>query len=356
MEPNEALAAQSRRSFLAKTAAVAGGTIFFGSQTYAARRLPVPLAGPRAALEDDQPIRIAIIGTGGMGTGHCDAFTTINAEGRAKVHLVAIADPWKANLDKAYEVCTKKQPGVEVKKYADYREMLKRDDIHGVLIASPEHWHSQHAIDVIKSGKDVYLEKPMTLRLEHALALREVVQANPEIMFQVGTQKMRLPKYLEAKKLIADGIIGKPTMSQTSYCRNSKDGEWNYYHVDPNWKAGVDVDWDMWLGPAGKHPFDPYVLNRWRRYRNFSTGIVGDLLVHEITPMLMAIDQGWPTRVVAVGGHLVDKAMENHDTVNLTIEFEKEHTMIVAGATNNEVGLETLIRGNKANIYLNQRH
>jgi predicted dehydrogenase len=348
--------AESRRSFLTKTAALAGATVFFGSQTYAARRLPVPLAGPRAPLGPDQAIRIGIIGTGGMGRGHCEAFANINSKATEKVEVVAIADCWPRNLNAAADLLAKHQPNVKLDKYADYRELLSREDIHGVLIASPEHWHHQHAIDAIKAGKDVYLEKPMTLDLANALALREVVLANPSIMFQVGTQMMRLPKYHEAKKVIAEGLIGTPTISQTSYCRNSKDGEWNYYHVDPNWKEGVEVDWNAWLGPAGKHPFDPYVLNRWRRYRKFSTGIIGDLLVHVMTPLVMALDQGWPKRVVATGSHLIDKKMENHDTLNLLVEFETGHQMIVAGATTNEVGLETMIRGNKGSLFLGGRH
>ncbi|MEO0632190.1 MAG: hypothetical protein AAFY46_15920, partial [Planctomycetota bacterium] len=86
-------------------------------------------------------------------------------------------------------------------------------------------------------------------------------------------------------------------------------------------------------------------------------GILGDLLVHEITPLMMSLESvGWPVRVQAIGSHLVDKEMENHDQVNLQIEFESGHQMIVAGSTCNEVGLENLIRGHEANIYLNSRH
>jgi predicted dehydrogenase len=186
------------------------------------------------------------------------------------------------------------------------------------------------------------------------------VKANPDRIFQVGTQKMMLPKYIEARRLINEGRIGKPVFSQTSYCRNSPNGEWNYYGLDDKWKPGENVDWKAWQGhlyKAGRE-WDPKVYARWRRYSEFSTGIIGDLLVHEITPMLMALEKqvGWPTRVVASGGHYIDKDMDNHDQVNLTIQYEGEHTMIVAGSTCNEVGLENLIRGNKGNIYLNSRH
>ena len=86
------------------------------------------------------------------------------------------------------------------------------------------------------------------------------------------------------------------------------------------------------------------VYARWRRYRRYSTGIIGDLLVHRISPLAMALDLGWPTRVVASGGHYVDTAMENHDQVLLTVEFEKGHTMVIAGSTSNETGLEILTK------------
>jgi predicted dehydrogenase len=164
------------------------------------------------------------------------------------------------------------------------------------------------------------------------------------------------PSYRKARELIAEGAIGKPVWSQTSYCRNSKDGEWLYYEIDPNWQPGVNLDWKQWCGKLGEVAWNPEIYARWRRYRKYSTGIIGDLLVHRITPLIMALDLGWPTRVVASGGHYVDKSMENHDQVNLNIEFENEHTMIVAGSTANEVGLETVIRGHKGNLYLGGRN
>jgi predicted dehydrogenase len=172
----------------------------------------------------------------------------------------------------------------------------------------------------------------------------------------VGTQFVMLPSYRKTRELIAAGAIGKPVWSQTSYCRNSKEGEWLYYAIDPDWRPMENLDWKQWCEPLGEAPWNPEVYARWRRYRRYSTGIIGDLLVHRITPLIMALDLGWPTRVVASGGHYVDKVMENHDQVNINIEFEGGHTMVVAGSTANEVGLETVIRGHRGNIYLGGRN
>lgn len=347
---------ETRRSFLAKTAVLAGaGALVAAAGASPARPIPVK-ALSRPPLDDGGTIKIGVIGTGGMGTGHCDGFINSAKAGAEKVQIVAVCDVCQSHLERAHEKCVKGQEGVEVEKTTDYRKVLAREDIHGVLIASPEHWHSKMAIDAIAAGKDVYLEKPMTLRLDDAMALYDVAQANPSTIVQIGTQQVRLPKFIEAQRLIGQGMIGKPTMSQTSYCRNNKEGEWLYYAIDPKWEPGKNLDWDAWCGPLGKIPWDPQFFARWRRYRAFSTGIIGDLLVHVITPLLYAVDAGWPTRVTCAGGHYVDKVMENHDTINMTIEFEKEHTMIVAGSTNNETGLEVLIRGHKGNVYLGGRH
>ena len=359
----------SRRAFLAGTAGALaltalGAKALAGVQPAPAAITPrppapaaMPKCAPRTPVNAGQAIKMAVIGTGGMGTNHCSSFIALHKAGKEQLEIVALADVNQRNLAKAKGVCETGQ-GNTVETFTDYRKLLARQDINGVLIASPEHWHAQMAIDALVAGKDVYLEKPMTLKLDEALRVRELVKANPDLRLQVGTQMTNMPKFHRAREVIAAGTIGTPVWSQTSYCRNSKDGEWNYYLLDPDLKPGVNLDWEGWCGPGGAAPWDPKVYARWRRYRHWSTGIIGDLLVHVVTPMLVAIGEkvGWPTRVTASGLHCVDKAMENHDQVNITVEFEHDHTMIIAGSTCNETGLETRIRGNKGNIDLNSRH
>ncbi|MDP9144310.1 MAG: Gfo/Idh/MocA family oxidoreductase [Actinomycetota bacterium] len=346
----------TRRDFLktsAGAAALAGTMDLLGASPLAAQPLVLEGVAPRPP-KSREPVNIAIIGTGGMGGGHMNAFLKFAKDATEEVRLVGLCDVCQPRLEAAKARCDTEQGG-SVDTYTDYRELLQRPDLHGVLIASPEHWHGPMAEDAIRAGKDVYVEKPMTLRLDAALRLKQVADANPAVRVQVGTQYVMYPSYHEARRLITEGKIGKPVFSQTSYCRNSKDGEWLYYRIDPAWQPGVNLDWDTWCGPLGKADWDPAVYARWRRYRKYSTGIIGDLLVHRITPLIMGANLGWPTRVVASGGHYIDKAMENHDQINMNIEFEDEHTMIVAGSTANEVGLETMIRGHKGNIYLGGR-
>ncbi len=361
----------SRRRFLATTAGAAAAAALLGGAGSVGRAMarpvqmrdeqPVGKAKPRIALKDGDVIRVGVIGIGGtpgacaMGMGHCNALVDIAKKGKEKVQVVAICDLNSKYLEKGKSDIEKAQPGVKVETYRKSAELLAREDIHAVVIATPEHAHSANGIEAILAGKDVYLEKPMCLNLEMAMSLARVAAANPEVIVQVGTQKTRLPNYHEARKLIKDGYIGVPTFSQTSYCRNSKEGEWHYGY-DKNWKVGEDIDWETWCGPLGSMAWDPKLYSQWRRYRKTSTGIIGDLLVHVMTPLMLAVDQGWPTRVVATGGHLCDTEMENHDNIHIAAQFETGHQMLVVGSTCNQAGLETMIRGHKGNIYLGGNH
>jgi len=356
-DPRPAAGNTSRRDLLQRAAAVAGAGSLLGSRFLAEGMESVPRALPRVPLNDDEPVRVGLIGPGGMGGGHLNAFLGFRdkfhagQDGGVNLDVVAVSDVALPRQQDWMQRCSERQ-GFAVDGHQDYKDLLARDDIHCVLIASPEHWHAQMAIDAILAGKDVYLEKPMTLYLEDAVRLYRVVEANDQLL-QVGTQKMMIPRYREAKKLIAEGAIGHPTLSQTSYCRNSPDGEWNYYGIDERIQPGASLDWDAWCGPLGPADWDPLIYHRWRRYKRYSTGIIGDLLVHQMAPMMYCLGMDFPTRVVCSGGHYVDHAMENHDQVMMTVEFGGQHTMIVAGSTCNATGLEVMIRGHKANLFLN---
>jgi predicted dehydrogenase len=350
---------RTRRDFLKQTAAAATAATMLPALASAEESLddgrPAPKAQPRAALGPADPVRIGIIGTGGMGTGHVQSFMRLATAATTNVRIEALCDVCEPRLSRARDTVNKAQGG-EVALYAKHKELLARTDLHGVLIASPEHSHARLAEDAIKAGKDVYLEKPMTLTLKDALRLQKVVTENPDIVFCVGTQYVMTPSYVAAEQLIAEGAIGKPVWSQTSYCRNSKEGEWTYYAIDPAWDPKVNIDWKAWCEPLRTTAWNPEVYARWRRYRRYSTGIIGDLLVHQMTPLVKAMNLGWPVRVVASGGHYVDKKMENHDQVNINIDFENEHTMVVAGSTANELGVERIIRGHKGNLYVGGRN
>lgn len=352
----------SRRQLLTSAAAAAGAASLAPNARGATRDKvgaddrEIPKAPEKKPIPEGTAIRVGLIGTGGMGGGHLGNMMSQIANGDENFQVVALADVNQAWLGDKATTAREGQPGVTVDTYTNYKDLVSRDDIDCVLIASPEHWHAQMAVDCIASGKDVYCEKPMAFSLEEAFWMSRTMEANPHMRLQVGTQFMMHEKYKAAKRLIASGAIGYPTLSQTSYCRNTPNGEWNYYGIDERVKPGETLDWEAWCGSRGVRDWDPKLYHRWRRYKDFSTGVIGDLLVHVMTPMMYALDRGWPVKVQTAGGNYIDKDMENHDQVFITVEFEKDHTMVVAGATNNSTGLETLIRGNEANLFLNGTH
>ena len=323
----------SRRDFLLGSGAATASLLALARGARAQEATPAtPQETPAAPTPPPRPepqLKIGVIGVGGMGKHHCERFLALHKEARENVRVVAVADVCRPRLDEAVELCAREQgengQPFAVQGYRDYRELLKHPELNGVLIAAPEHWHAQMAIDAIRAGKDVYVEKPMTLRLDQAFELWREQRGSDRIV-QVGTQYVMRPKYAEAARLIQSGAIGHPVSSQTGYCRNSKAGEWNYYVIDERVQPGEMLDWDAWCGQLGPQPFDTFVYHRWRRYKRWSTGIIGDLLVHQITPLMKAIAPGWPVRVSAIGGHYVDKAMENHDQVLLNVRRRAQLT------------------------------
>ncbi len=350
----------TRRSFLTTAAAGVGASVLLGRPAMTRATVPFQPDQPEITPpgDDAKTLKIGVIGLGGpggcaMGLNHCLSFIELAKQGREKCEITAICDLNDLFLENGQKEIDAAQGG-KVHTFRNHKELLALADLDGVLVAVPEHAHAAIGIDTLEARKDLYLEKPMTLNLEQAIPLYETAN-RLAVIAQVGTQMTRLPKYLAARQLIKSGAIGTPTFSQTSYCRNSKNGEW-HYTVDKRWKPGENLDWETWCEPLEPAAWDPKIYYQWRRYRKYSTGIIGDLLVHVMTPMMMALDQGWPTRVVATGAHHSDKAMENHDNINIAVQFETGHQMMVAGSTCNENGLETLIRGTQGNLYLNSAH
>src|SRR5690606_13345841 len=148
---------RSRREFLKRSATAAAGAALAASTARAETLTdprPVPRAAQRAPLGPNDPVRIGVIGTGGMGTAHCEAFLKFAREGAANVRIEALSDVCDSRWYAAKTRVDAAQNS-DVPAYRDYRQLLERPDLHGVLIASPEHWHGQMAEDAIRAGKDV---------------------------------------------------------------------------------------------------------------------------------------------------------------------------------------------------------
>lgn len=290
---------ESRRSFLSKLAAgsvLAAGapTMLAGSEASRVRRMK--RAQKRSA--NDQ-IQIAIIGAGGMGT--IDVNTALDIEG---VRLVAACDLYDGRLEKAKEKWGKQgkegeEVEVDILMTRDYREVLARDDVDAVIIATPDHWHRRISIDAMRAGKAVYCEKPMVHRVSEG---RAVIDAQRETgtTFQVGSQGMASLGNEKAKELLEDGAIGTLTYAEGFWARNSPGGAWQYEIPDD--ASEETVDWDRFLGEAPTSPFDATRFFRWRNYRDYGTGVSGDLFVHLFSSLHFIASSVGPTRISATGG------------------------------------------------------
>ncbi len=248
-------------------------------------------------------IRIATIAVGGQGVSDTNAALrrtgpqTDQAAPSALgpgVEVVAVADLYDGRLARAQELW-----GNQLFTTRDYHEILARPDVDAVIIATSDHWHREVAVDAMKAGKDVYLEKPMVQNLNEGRVLIDVARATNRIL-QVGSQRVSSIVYQKAKELYNSGAIGELNLVEAWWNRNTALGAWQYT-VPPD-ASPQTVDWKRFLGRAPKMPFDPVRFFRWRNYRDYGTGVAGDLFVHLFSGLHFVLSSHGPIRVMSSGG------------------------------------------------------
>jgi predicted dehydrogenase len=242
----------------------------------------------RAAAPTDR-IRIALIGAGGQGMS--DTRIALRVPG---IQMTAVADIYDGRLARAKELW-----GPELFTSRDYREVLARQDVDAVIVATPDHWHARIATDAMKAGKDVYVEKPMVQTVDEGLGVAAAA-ADTRRILQVGSQRVSSIVYAKARELYRSGAIGELNMVEAWINRNSAIGAWQYT-IPPD-ASPRTIDWDRFIGHAAKRPFEPVRLFRWRNYRDHGTGIPGDLFVHLFSGIHYVLDSHGPVRVMATGG------------------------------------------------------
>lgn len=327
----------SRRNFLKSSGVVAAGLTAMQYKN-------------AVAADSDKKIRLGIIGIGGRGSSLMNSFMKKN-----NAEFVAVCDVYVKRRNQAAE-----RAGLDPKNaketFADYKELLERDDIDAVIIATPDHWHATIAIAAMNAGKDVYLEKPMTKTVAEAKEVDAVRQKTNRVL-QVGSQTTSSDQWWKVKEVMQKGMIGKLIMSQGSYHRNSEGGEWNW-SIDPGAgpKASGDgyIDWDMWLGPAPKRDFDADRFFRFRKFWDYSGGIATDLFYHVMAPFNICWPEPqFPQKVTASGGIYVFKdSREVPDTFAFMAEYPGEHQVVLSSSMANDTHIPGLIRGHEATIMI----
>ena len=273
----------TRRQFLKMASATAGAT------TVLARSAEVQAEQEATPISPNDRIRIACLGAGSMGQG--DTRTALKVPG---VELVAVADIYDGRFKEVHE-----KFGKDVATTRDYREILDRRDVDAVIVASPDHWHMQMAIDALEKGKDVYCEKPMMHSVAEGVRMVEAQKKTGRVL-QVGSQCVSSIAYEKARELLVSGAIGQVNLIEGWTNRNSVMGALHW--PIPKDASPETIDWDRFLGKARKVPFEPARLFRWRLYNDYGTGISGDLYVHLFSGMHFVTGALGPSRVFCSGG------------------------------------------------------
>ena len=285
-------ATNSRRSFL-KTLGIASTAAAAAPAAFASTPVAMPqylnLIRSHSSTAANDKVRIALIGTGGMGIG--DTQTALMVDG---IEMVAACDLYDGRLRRAKELWGDQLPVTK-----DYREILERKDIDAVINATTDHWHEKISSDALHKGKHVYCEKPMVQKVEDGHTLIDVSKKTGKV-FQVGSQFASSLLIAKARELMKAGDIGELVFAEAIYDRHSAMGAWQY-SIPPD-ASPQTVDWDTYLGSAPKRPWDPLRFFRWRNYRDYGTGIAGDLYVHLLTSLHCITGSKGPNRVYSTGG------------------------------------------------------
>ena len=324
----------TRRSFITATA---------GAVSAASAR-PLSAQSARRILGANDRINIGMIGVGGRGSGHVRSLMQ-RKEMQGDVTIVGISDIYSERNDAGLAAANLTQRDL----HRDYHDLLARSDVDGVFIATPDHWHAPMALDALDAGKDVYVEKPVTLTIPEAKAVAQKVAQTGGVV-QVGCQHTSDKRHLKARELVEDGWIGRPLWAQANYSRNSLYGEWNYT-VDEGASA-EDVGWEAFLGSAPKRPFSPDRYFRWRKYWDYSGGVATDLFYHRLTPLRQVMGIEFPTRVTGSGGIYVHRDREVPDTYTSTVEYEDSYCILgssMANSAGNE-HMDSVVYGHKGTL------
>lgn len=335
----------TRRDFMKQVAAgaiAAAGTVA-GTEAIAAQ---APATARARILGANDRINVGFVGCGGRMNAHIRRIME-RSQDKGDVQAVAVNDIWDKRKQRAREATKVDEKSV----YHDYREVCARPDIDVVVISSPDHWHHLHAMEALKNGKDVYLEKPMTYTVDEAREIADAVQAGGRVL-QVGSQYTSMDHFWKAKKAIQDGLLGEVVWASGGFGRNRNlRGEWNYT-IDPDANEKT-LDWKAFLGPAPKRGFDPERYFRWRKYWDYSGGIATDLFYHTVSPLLVAIGGDFPLRVTSSGGIFVQRDREVPDTFFMNVDYP-EWTMQLACSVASGVGAPLVIHGTQATLFIAQ--
>ncbi|MFQ5738655.1 MAG: Gfo/Idh/MocA family protein [Acidobacteriota bacterium] len=297
----------TRRKFLDTSTKVASGAaVLAGTETASSAARESPATSP------NEKIHVGLIGAGGMGRGDLSDFLRLG-----EVECLAVADVDEAHLANGLELVEGRR-GRRPDGYRDFRRIIDRKDIDVLIVATPDHWHALPTIYGCQSGKDVYVEKPLATSIQEGRAMVDAAHHNHRIV-QVGTQQRNAGHFKKAVEFVQSGQLGKIRSVRAWAFIDWKGGLGN----PPNTAAPATVDYDFWLGPAPKRPFNParfHFTFRW--FWDYSGGLMTDWGAHMVDVAMWAMGEE-PIGAMAAGGKYgyPDDIMETPDTQTSVIQF-----------------------------------
>ena len=294
----------SRRTFLGLSAAAAGASL-------AAKTIlldPEPLYASLAPVPASDRVRFGMIGVGMQGNWLLSS--AIELPG---VECVRACDLYDGRHTLAREITAK--PDLPVTRR--YQELLDDKNIDCIVAAVPDHWHKRVVVDAVSAGKDIYCEKPMSHSPAEGVEMVEAQKRTGRIV-QIGSQRVSSQICKKAREIVAQGSLGDLMLVEGWLGRNDPTGAWEY--PPPFDLSTQNLDWDTWQGSVPKRAFDPKIFARWRCWKEYGTGVAGDLLVHLISGMMFVLD--WnepPKRAMAMGGILRWKDGRNMPDVHASL-------------------------------------
>ncbi|MBV9300811.1 MAG: Gfo/Idh/MocA family oxidoreductase [Acidobacteriaceae bacterium] len=290
---------------------------------FATSAAALPARSYSRILGANDRIRLAQLGCGGRSQGHVHMVHM--ASRRTPLEVVAVCDIWSlARERRAAQV--KDLFGTDPQTFKYSEQMLARNDIDGVMIATGDHQHAKLCIEVVQAGKDCYVEKPFANVLDEGKAARAAVKASKQVV-QMGTQHRSQPYPLAVRDIIQSGRIGQVARITQEW--NVNQPRWRHIPgiddgTHPTLLKEEDTDWQRWLLGKPNRPFDPHVYLEFRLYRDFSAGIFDQWLSHGADLVHLWMDETHPVSATATGGILTWKdGRENPDNATVSFTYPK---------------------------------
>ncbi|MCL4401272.1 MAG: Gfo/Idh/MocA family oxidoreductase, partial [Acidobacteria bacterium] len=268
----------------------------------------------RAAVAPSDRVRVGLVGCGGISVADTNAFLA-----HPEVEFAVVCDVDDARIAKTV-ARLEKAGGKRPEAVKDFRRVVERKDIDVCLICTPDHWHALPTIAACQAGKDVYVEKPLTHKIDEGFRVIEAVRRTHRVV-QVGMQRRSFDLYLEGRKIVAAGTLGNVRMVRSWWLNNYLGGQ--------NAKLDGPLDWDQWQGPA-KHrvPPDAHRFRNWRFYSDYAGGILADQGAHVFDGIHLLMNASYPLAVNASANKPHKPLVDKPESVVAVAEYPEDFVAV----------------------------